>query len=289
LETAAHQLLKLRAAAWLRESLHAAVALEVACPISRYRVDVAGYLDGARLDDPSGRDDRGDERTVGATTFIECKASRSDFLRDTRDRSRLLAARERLHRELAHVQEEFVKPLEPHLRGSGSYLFDEMERWDFELSRSHAYRAIVRELRRVDAAIYDQTKFFMLAHYRLADRLFIMAVPGVIEVRELPRGWGLLVLDSADAGVRVAAPANEMRARSVRRLRTLRNIAAAASRRAYGASGFPSSGVDGGMSAAAAPRLEMTEARTPMASAVQITPRETGASIGMPLNPISQV
>ena len=243
MESPAHAALKVAAIAWLRAQGCAAAACEVRCPISRYRVDAAGYADppppppppppATRAGAPSRKPPGPPGLRLGTTVFIECKASRADFLRDTRERPRLLAARERLWRELDHVRAEVVRPLEPHLRQAGNFLFPEMEQWDYSASNSAASRAILRELRRIDRALHDHTKFFMLAQYRLANTLLILAPDGLVEPQELPRHWGLLALPvrsgSSDRPtvprvVREPTPLDPVPARV---LRTLRNIAAA--------------------------------------------------------------
>ncbi len=106
MESFAHLRLKQLAIAFLRERGCLACAPEVHCPLSRYRVDVAGYLD-TRAD----RDDlipernegvsrrrRGSRRRPPRTVLIECKQSRADFFRDRRDQDRLLQSRDELLR-----------------------------------------------------------------------------------------------------------------------------------------------------------------------------------------------
>ncbi len=237
METPDHLELKAMALRWLAADGCAVAACEVRCPISRYRVDAAGYADPPPPQRPAAfraAVPGGPAPRLGRTTFVECKVSRADFLRDTRDRPRLLAERDRLHRELEHVRAEFIRPLEPHLRRGDGFLFPEMESWAYEQSASHAARVIVRELRRIDQALYQETKFFMLAQYRLAGRLLLLTPPGLIEPGELPRKWGWLVGDPAGLergdtpGVRMAAPPIELDAPPGRVLRVLRNIAVAA-------------------------------------------------------------
>jgi hypothetical protein len=95
----------------------------------------------------------------------------------------------------------------------------------------------------LDRQLHGETKFFMVARYRLADRLYIAAPRGMIRPRELPRGWGLLEcpgrrLDGvaaagglADPPLHVAVEAPPQSTRPEHRVRLLRNIAVAASRR----------------------------------------------------------
>jgi hypothetical protein len=231
METPTHTHLKRVALDFLLVHGCPAAALEVACPISRYRIDVAGYLDKLperrRKEEQAGPLPRG---PAAATVFIECKASRADFLRDQRQLPALLRRREHLQRSLDRLRAELVKPMEPHLRRSDGFLFEEMESWDFCLSRLHSHRALVRALRQIDRKLYAETKFFMMAQYRLAARLYILAPRAMIHPRELPAGWGLLETDHRAPEIRVRHEAPAMTPTERHVVRTLRNIAAAATR-----------------------------------------------------------
>jgi hypothetical protein len=216
LETPAHATLKMLAVRFLRSSGCRAVALEVSCPISRYRLDVAGYGD----------------RAPRCTVIIECKQSRGDFLRD-QEHVEVLAAR---RRDLAALREAMERKRlmveEPHLRrGSGS-LFPELDDWDFSAARSPGYRRLLAELCRLDRRLYGHTKFCRMAHWALADRLYLAAPRGVIKPREVPEGWGLLE-SGRDGGLTVAAPAPALRCRELHRQRLLGNIAVSASSAAF--------------------------------------------------------
>jgi hypothetical protein len=258
METIAHQQLKRLARQFLRSLGCVALAEEVRCPISRYRVDVAGYLDrnprkrdGAlwvtspglqSLYEPTGDSSRW-WRCRPRTVIIECKQSRADFLKDGRDRDELLALRDDLSRFRGSIEEHRIKRIEPQLRRPGSSLFPEFDEWDFQDSRLPSYRELMRRLRRVEGQLYGQTKFHMIARYALADRLFIAAPAGMILPRELPVGWGLLECPEArlrgepgpedrfDEPPRLSVRTDgaEYRATEPHRLRLLRNIAVAAS------------------------------------------------------------
>jgi hypothetical protein len=239
METARHLNLKRLAVAFLRRQGCLILGFEVQCPIARYRLDVAGYQDRA----PADQD--GSLRSCPPQTIvIECKQSREDFLRDCSEMPRLIEYREALQRILASVQEHRVKRYEPHLRRAGTSLFPELDEWDFRSSQLRGYRRVVQRLRRLDEQIHGQTKFFLMSHYRLADRLYLAAPEGVIRPCDVPRGWGLLecaasavvAADSDDAGacdLRVRVEAPQLVSRPRHRLRLLRNIAVAASRREF--------------------------------------------------------
>ncbi len=238
METKAHRRLKQLALAFLREHGCRCAATEVQCPFSRYRVDLAGYIDRA----PEGGEQRAPRRCPPRTVLVECKQAWSDFLRDRRDLDRLLARRAGLERIRAALERRIMKS-EPHLRRAGSSLFPEMEEWDFSASRLPAYRDLLRQLRRLDAMIHGETKFCLAARYALADRLYVAAPRGMLARRELPPGWGLLECAPralaqgdpnadlfGDSVLRVTVPAPVLPARAEYRQRLLRNIAVAASR-----------------------------------------------------------
>ncbi len=119
-----------------------------------------------------------------------------------------------------------------------SALFQDLEEWDFAASRLPTYRALLRELRRVDEAIHGGTKFWAMSRYRLADRMFIAAPVGLIRARELPPGWGLLEATrtairgraSGWDGLRLTVPGGEVPSKEIHQTRMLRQIAAAATR-----------------------------------------------------------
>jgi hypothetical protein len=225
METTTHLHLKHLAVGFLRDLGCRAIATEVGCPIARYRIDVAGYMD--REHEGSGRTRAPvDPRTV----MIECKQARGDFLRDCREADRLIAERAELVRLRQGIEQRRVKLHEPHLRRSGSALFPELEVWDFEASRLRGYRQVVRRIRRLERRLYGETKFFMIARYRLADRLYLAAPRGMIRPQQLPASWGLLETTTRGECLKVTHNASAMSTKSVHRLRLLRNIAVAATR-----------------------------------------------------------
>lgn len=228
-----HLRLKTLAAAYLRAEGFPVVGFEVAGPIGRHRIDVAGWSD------------RHAPEREPLTVFIECKASREDFVRDRRHLGRLQRERDRLEAEREWLERNRLRRREPELRLGGATLFPEMDEWAWEASRDPAYRRCLRRLRRVTEQIHGETKFFVFERYRLADRLFLAAPRGVLRPRDLPPGWGLLEADpdrlepsaplgpdlfgGASMAVRVRAPAIR-RAAGRFRDRTLRNLAAATTR-----------------------------------------------------------
>lgn len=254
METSVHANLKRLAAMHLLAYGCVAIGTEVRCPGSRYRVDAAGYLD--HLPWPSDADSRGaatlwstvqsaararvDRRCEPRTIIIECKQSRSDFIRDDGRADELFRLRDEARRWKTHLEERRIKVHEPELRESGSALFADMETWDFAASRLTSYRKLLRRIRRIEAQIYGETKFCTMSRYRVADQLYLCIPRGLIRKRELPDGWGLIefakpVAQIAENAVcaHVAVEAPQLRSPAHFRARLLRNIAVAATRHAY--------------------------------------------------------
>ena len=257
MESQRHRDLKSAAVKFLFQGGCAAAASEVRCPIARHIVDAAGYLDAApkrggayRNPPASGAFGRG---TRAKTIVIECKQSRADFLSDSRNAATLAAERSRLWRVKQTLEEQILKACEPQLRQSGSALFNELEEWDFSASRVGSYRKVVSELLAVDRQLHGGIKFWMLAHYRLADWLFLAVPRGVVHAGEIPPGWGLLELAEGAGEFSMRTEAPERPGNPEHRQRLLRNIAGAASRRLAGIGTLtPARNENGGSTACAA-------------------------------------
>ena len=260
MESFAHLELKRLAVAWLARLGCKAIATEVRCPISKYRIDVAGWLDHAEGDllDAGGLEaerpgisaslfTNGRRRSKGPrrprTIVVECKRSRPDFIRDDRDAERLKIRLESLRRTRVKFERNLIPESEPHLRESGSSLFPDLETWDFEGSRTSAYRRVLRTIERIERRLHGETKFHTMPRYRLADHFYLFTPSGLLKPGEIPDGWGLVEcgrralkdgagslgeLDALPLRERVACPSVD--SPMERRHRMLRNIAAAAGR-----------------------------------------------------------
>ena len=246
METREHLGLKELASAWLLSMGCRAVAHEVPCPIARFRVDAAGWAEhdwrlGA---DPAAHtsifaaERAGDAHRAPRTVVVECKASRADFLRDDLRVDDLLAERERLLGRKAEIERDLIPVHEPHLRRAEGALFEESASWDFEKSRLLPYRRVLRQLAKLEERLHGQTKFNLIARWRLADELWILAATGVVKQREVPAGWGLAecspavlrrgvqhALAMGTLPLRVIVQAPRHASPEHRRARILRNIA----------------------------------------------------------------
>ena len=298
METREHLGLKELASAWLLSMGCRAVAHEVPCPIARFRVDAAGWAEhdwrlGA---DPAAHtsifaaERAGDAHRAPRTVVVECKASRADFLRDDLRVDDLLAERERLLGRKAEIERDLIPVHEPHLKRAEGALFEESASWDFEKSRLLPYRRVLRQLAKLEERLHGQTKFNLIARWRLADELWILAATGVVKPREVPAGWGLAecspavlrrgvqhALAMGTLPLRVIVQAPRHASPEHRRARILRNIAIELTRGQFPrvASGAGGESADGsaGDSGNGGKTNTTSEARLP-SSSVPLTPTD---------------
>lgn len=267
---------------WLLEIGCRAVAAEVSCPIGRFRIDAAGWLDHCESDSlptptppqPRHRSNDGPSLFDAArprrrgpaaprAIVIECKQSRSDFLRNRAEGEALAAQLASLRRRAKRIEETRIKRFEPQLRRVQEGLFETEERWEFAASGIKAYHRLLARIESTERELYGRSKFERLRTLRLADHVFVLCPRGLVHPRELPGGVGLLecprrLLRAAPAaagsdldhpsppgppaGHDWRSAAIELRRRrdserldcaAPRRLRLLRNIAVAATRDAW--------------------------------------------------------
>jgi len=247
-ETIDHQELKWLACEWLIRQGARVVATEVSAPIPRWRVDVAGWLDGRdhrfhrpELDAPLFESAAAGHEPI-MTIAVECKQSRADFASDDADPGELAKRKAYLLERRRVIEELRVKVRETHLKVEGSSLFEELATWEFGESRIAAYRRVLDELAAIDGKLGIDTKFAQLARWRTADHLIVMTPSGLLRPREVPSGWGLVEVDPKAlrkgwepvAGdplpCTTRVTASSLATPSARRQRLLRNLAVAACR-----------------------------------------------------------
>ncbi len=184
---------------WLYATGARAIAFEV--PVrtpgwQRMRVDVAAHDDRSIREVSRGPRGGKKVRTVAKRDdliAIECKACRSDFLKDSR-RSDVLLQELHILEQARLEREQEIQEREPHLLVCES-LFPEDARWHYELSEDPAYQKICHKLDRVAKRMHRGTKFESLAESSLFHRHYICAATGVADREEVPPGWGLLEVD----------------------------------------------------------------------------------------------
>lgn len=184
-ESQTHRDLKRAAVFWAQVHGYNMVAEEVRIPRSSYRADVVACE--TTLKGGPG---------VVRTALFECKQSRSDLLKDSREvqqtSARIAELMERkseldrllgLHYPSLRISEElfnqFVVPVEADKLGH------------------EGYAATVRELEKLERRLYGKTKFDRLLKYQNADFHYLVIRQGIIAPHETPLGWGLLEWDGS--------------------------------------------------------------------------------------------
>jgi hypothetical protein len=166
-------------------------------------------------------------RTV-RTVLIECKASRADFLSDRADLADAAETHGRLQRRRDRIREQLLPRWEPHLRRDGETLFRETDGWDASRSRLASVRQADRDERLARETLASQVKFDRLAHWRLADRLYLCTPGGMLKASELPAKWGWIEITRG--ALRVRRAATPLHSPEPRRWRTVGNIRRAEAR-----------------------------------------------------------
>jgi len=193
-ETQAHKDLKRLALIWAQTNGFRIAAAEVSLPNHRVRMDVAAYR-STRV-----REVKKDERlktnrlvwkpTVGVTAIFECKASKTDFIRDARSMKATLERLNALHERRQRAEHE-LKIHYPSIR-NGDSLFQEFETLNFERPGYERYEKIIREMQRLSDRLHQNTKFDRLTKYGAANLFYVVAEPDLVAPAVLPSGWGLL-------------------------------------------------------------------------------------------------
>lgn len=156
------------------------------------------------------------------TVLIECKASRADFLSDRTDLAEATANHARMQRRRDRIHEQLLPRWEPHLRRDGETLFRETDGWDAARSKLASVRQVDRDERLAREALASQVKFDKLAHWRLADHLYLCTQGGLLKAHEVPARWGWL--EVTRGALRLRRPAPPLGSPEPRRWRTVRNI-----------------------------------------------------------------
>jgi hypothetical protein len=204
-ETPAHRDLKRRALIWAQESGYRIAAAEVSLPNHRVRMDVAAYrpdrVRETRRDEKRKTTRKVWKPKIGVTAVFECKASKTDFVRDGRSIARTTERLTVLEERRVRVEEE-LKIYYPSIR-NGDSLFQEFETLNFQQPGYERYEKIIREMRQLTARLHENTKFERLAKYAAANLFYVVAEPGLVTTATLPCGWGLLEREGEELVLRV--------------------------------------------------------------------------------------
>lgn len=186
-ESPAHLELKRLALIWAQANGYPIAACEVSLPNLRFRLDAGAYRPASRRDARAARA----VAAVGVTAVFECKASRTDLVRDCRRTDRLLA-RMKVLLERRLTLERLLGLHFPSLR-HGDGLWPEYDSYAFDQSEHAPYHKVIQELGLLSRQLHGQTKLESLLKWQAANLHYLVVEPDVVAEHEIPLGWGLLV------------------------------------------------------------------------------------------------
>jgi len=219
-ESPAHLQLKRLALIWAQANGYPIAACEVSLPNLRFRLDVGAYRPASRKGMASGARA---VAAVGVTAIFECKASRTDLVRDCRSAVRLLE-RMRLLIERRHTLERLLKVHCPSL-GNGDGLWPEYETFALDRAEHAPYQRVVKELKTLSRQLHGETKFELLMKWRAANLHYLVVEPELVHEHEVPAGWGMLVREGERLALKVRPELRDVE--EATRLSFLHRLAAA--------------------------------------------------------------
>ena len=229
-ESPAHLELKRLALIWAQANGYPIVACEVSLPNLRFRLDVGAYRPGSRK--VAKRDARlNTNRSVsvaalGIAAVFECKASRSDLVRDCRSAARLIERMKVLTERRLNLK-RLLKIHYPSLR-NGDGLWPEYETIAFDQTEHAPYRKVVKELATLSRQLHGQTKMESLMKWQAANLHYLVVEPALVQHHEIPAGWGMLVREGQRVELRVRPEWRDVD--EATRLTFLHRVAAAGSK-----------------------------------------------------------
>ena len=196
------------ALSWARQSGYRIGAQEVAVHEFRFRLDAAAYKPiawtGQKLRKTAGEG----KPVLGSTVIFECKQSRQDFLKDSKDEAETAKELERLQQRKRLYDEELKRHF-PTLR-NGDSLFPEFESYRIEEAGFEPYVKLMARIELLSTRLHEKTKFDKLRRWGAANAHYLAAEPGVANEHELPFGWGLLERSGKELVAVAAAQWNEV-------------------------------------------------------------------------------
>jgi hypothetical protein len=188
-ETLRHLGLKSLAVRWALEEGLSFVASEVSFPHRRFRVDVAACAPTRKV--PSREPAPSLSSVLKTAIVFECKQGRGDLIRDNKRRA-LLSERLKILEARRNRLESLLHLHLPHL-ANGDALFPEFDSYRLREHNHSGYNNLLRQIRIFKRGVIDGTKFDRLLSYRIANLHYLVVEEKLIQIHELPLGWGLLV------------------------------------------------------------------------------------------------
>ena len=167
-------------------------ALDVPTRISRFKADVGAFwsrpvrnsaeLGPSRILEPK------------KTMLVQCHAEREECWGDVTRSDALMPAIEQRKAERRELEEK-IREQEPELKDPNT-LFEEYAEWHYDRTRNRRYHQIQKEIRRLEHALMQGTRFEQIRAAHVADELYLAVPAHLIDPDELADGWGLLWVHS---------------------------------------------------------------------------------------------
>lgn len=208
-ESIQHLHLKKLAMDWSLDQGFEIAVDEVRIPQSGYRADVMAYrrwtreldaldlagdglgLQKKAIDSFESEKSMTDEgKGPGFTAILECKQSRSDFLRDMGEWHELQMRLETLQKRKI-VIERLIRT--HHMEWTQrECLFPEMDPIDLDRAIHPTYLKVLKQISVLTKRKRKESKFDCLTRYDSANLLYLVVEPGLVKNHEAPAGWGVL-------------------------------------------------------------------------------------------------
>ena len=210
--------------AWLfAENAPRGAAVNVPTRIARFKADVAAFWSKS----VHNRATTGPARILKPTStmLVQCHATREECWGDMTRSDSLQPTLEQSKKERRKLEEQ-IREEEPELRDPNT-LFEEYAVWNYDESRNQRYHKLLRDIKDLEYALLEGTRFEQIRSAGVADQLYLAVPARLIAADELADGWGLLwVHENLQIEVRRAAVQRDCDQSS--RQHIIQNIAAAA-------------------------------------------------------------
>lgn len=171
--------LKRAALGWLISQKPDAIGHMVPTRISKYCADIAAFWSAGRR-----------RLLPKKTLIIEVRNNRGDCWPDCSGHEGLLNQL-RDTKEIKRSIEVKIRKDEPHLKDTDN-LFNEYESWRYKESKNKEYHKCLKEIDKLERAIYNGSFFEQLRRAEVADYLYLAVSEGTVHGDELADGWGLI-------------------------------------------------------------------------------------------------
>jgi len=199
---------------WIIGEKPSGVGVSVPTRVSKFCADVAAFWSSPakkRLMQPD------------KTVIIEIRRTREQCWPDCSRQEELLPLLIE-QKELKKSLETEIRRTEPELKDSDT-LFPEYETWRYSESENKKYRRCLRQIEKIEHALYKGSRFEQIRRAHVADFLYLAVPEGTVHPNELADGWGLINVKS-DLSAKIVKEAESWNCPIPNRLHLAQNIAA---------------------------------------------------------------